>query len=341
MSSNHKTRLRRILEETLKVAIGLGLLGMLWHQGLIDPRVIGRSIQNHPVGMALAILVQGAMFLMLATRWKVVALPSKISIPLELSTRLTLTSQFFSTCLPGNGAGDLVKGWIFSKTGTDFGIVLGTMVLDRVVGMTGLFLSWSVFLILAIATHPSSTGLLVPFLVVAVLTTASLLVLLAFSRKIDRWLEHRPLPEGVRARKVYQFVGQTVKPVSRGATAPKAIALALGFSLAIQFSYVLTVWLSGQILSTPIGIVAAGAVLPLVSLVNAIPISPGGVGIGETVGATAMHEFGLQQNAGAQVVLVARFASIFWSVVGALCYLTLRANRIVPSSAIEGRQKLS
>ena len=318
------SHLRRALLEAAKIGLGVGLLGFLWHKGLIDPVQLVRSVGRHPAWMALAIGCQATLFLAQAARWKLVVETNRIGLPLGLSARLTLLSHFFSTCLPGNGAGDLVKGWIFARRGSDFGTVLGTMVLDRLMGLSGLFVAWSGFLIAAQYLHPAARGLLLPFLAVALATAGGLLSVVVFAHRLDAWLGRLAPPSSALFAKLLHLGRRIVGPVAKGATSKTMLAKALLLSLATQIAFLLTALVAGKILSIPVDLVSAGAVLPLVSLANALPLSPGGLGVGETVASTALGEFDMAPDAGAQIMLVVRMASVFWALVGGLCYLTLR-----------------
>jgi len=318
---------RRWSAEAAKIAVGICLLAFLWHKGLIDPVQLGKALAQQPWWMLAAIGSQCLLFLGLSMRWKLVLASNLIPISNHLVTRLTLVSHFFSTCLPGNGAGDLVKGWIFSKRGTEFGVVVGTMALDRILGMAGLFLTWSVYLVAALLTKPESRALLLPFAGIAIAVGIGLLGLVAFSRKIDKFLHSLKDPEPGLSHKTLHFLRKSVGPIAKGSGSVSTVAWALAVSFFIQTTYIATAWLAGKVLSIPVGMLAAGAVLPLVSLVNAIPLSPGGVGLGESAGAAAMREFGMAPDAGAQIVLVVRIASVFWAMVGMLCYLTLRPKQ--------------
>lgn len=327
------SRLRRWGLEVLKIGIGAALLWMLWSRGLIDPVRIGSSMREHPWWTGLGVALHGAMFLLLALRWKLVLRANHLVATTWLAHRLTLVSHFFSSCLPGNGAGDLVKGWLFSrKVSSEFGRVLGTMVLDRILGMAGLFLTWSAYLLLAIAARPGSWRLFLPFFVIALAAAALLLSLVWFSRRLDAFLAARPEPASDLARRALSFARRTVGPVAKGSASRPTMAAGLFLSVCIQNCYIVTAWGAGFVLSIPVDLLAAGAVLPLVSLVNAIPVSPGGVGIGEAVGAAALREFGLPSDAGAQVVLIVRIASVTWALAGGAVYAFLRTGAVQRSS---------
>lgn len=325
-------KVRRWTLEAAKIAIGIGLLAFLWRKGLIDPIRLGQALRDHPWWLLAAIALQGALFLMLAVRWKLVLAANRLPITTRSAARLTLLSHFFSTCLPGNGAGDLVKGWIFSRRGTDYGTVLGTMALDRIIGIASMFLVWSGYLVVAMAREPASRALLAPFAVVAMACGGGLLAVVAFSRRLDRFLSGFEAPANKWAARILESLKVFVSPIARGSASLATMAGALSISFAIQTSQSATAWVAGQILSIPVGMVAAGAVLPLVALANSIPLSPGGVGLGEAAGAAAMRQFGVPDDAGAQVVLVVRITSVFWALAGAFFYLALRPAEKEPSA---------
>lgn len=324
-------KVRRWTLEAAKIAIGFGLLAFLWRKGLIDPVRLGQALRDHPWWLLAAIGLQGALFAMLALRWKLVLTANRIPITTRLATRLTLLSHFFSTCLPGNGAGDLVKGWIFSRRGTDYGTVLGTMALDRIIGIASMFLVWSGYLVAAMAREPVSRPLLAPFAVAAAACGGGLLAVVAFSRPLHRALSRFETPRNRWAAAILDRLKVFVSPIAQGSASLATMCGALSLSFAIQTSQSATAWVAGQILSIPVGMIAAGAVLPLVALANSVPLSPGGVGLGEAAGAAAMRQFGVPDDAGAQVVLVVRITSVFWALAGLACYLSLRPAEKEPS----------
>jgi uncharacterized membrane protein YbhN (UPF0104 family) len=63
-----------------------------------------------------------------------------------------------------------------------------------------------------------------------------------------------------------------------------------------------------------VGAQKAALVFPLVVVANALPLTPGGLGVGETVGSQLFKWIGLAD--GALVVLVVRFISVALSLPG-------------------------
>ena len=62
--------------------------------------------------------------------------------------------------------------------------------------------------------------------------------------------------------------------------------------------------------------------VPLIVVANSLPISPGGLGVGEAVGSQLFAEFGLPN--GALIVLIVRLGVACFSIPGALTLLGRR-----------------
>lgn len=319
---NGSSPLRRRLFALLKVALGLGLLGLLHHQGLLDPRRILAAVRDQPLWVGLAVLLHGALFSLLGVRWWLVATRGGVPLRMETSQRLTFVSHFFSTCLPGNGAGDLVKGVILSRTGLRFPDVLGTMAFDRVSGMAGLFLNWSLCMVALAWLEPAVRALLLPFLpfslVAAALLVGSLVAtsrLASLARRASERFASRPFPSRVAG-----VVVATLERMEHCARDRTTVAASLGISMVVQAIFVLLSLCAARSLSMRLGFLDAGAVLPLAALANAIPLSPGGLGVGESVASVAMARLGHPREAGAELMIVVRIAVVVWAFVGGLVY---------------------
>ena len=313
---------RRHLLAVLKVGLGLGLLALLHHQGLLDPRRILAALREEPLWVGLAVVLHGLLFALLGVRWWLVANRGGIALRMETSQRLTFVSHFFSTCLPGNGAGDLVKGVILSRTGLRFSDVLGTMAFDRVSGMAGLFLNWSLCLGALIWVEPSVRPLLLPVLPVALLAVTLLVgslvataPLAGIARSLGRRLPDRKVLTGLVAAAI-----GTLERMERCARDRRTVAGSLGISMAIQALFVVLALCAARSLSLELGFLEAGAVLPLAALANALPLSPGGLGVGESVASVALARLGHPPQAGAELMIVVRVAVVVWAIVGGLVY---------------------
>jgi uncharacterized protein (TIRG00374 family) len=306
----------------LKIALGMGLLWLLHRQGLLDPARILSALRNQPLWVGLAVTLHGALFSMLGVRWWLVATRGGIPLRMATSQRLTFVSHFFSTCLPENGAGDLVKGVILSRMGPRFPDVLGTMAFDRVSGMAGLFLNWSLCMAALAWQEPQVRPLLLPILPFSI-AAATLLVgslaatsrLTSLARNVSGRLSGRPLPKRIASASVTML-----ERMERCAGDPSTVVASLGISMAIQALFVVLALCAARSLSLQIGFLDAGAVLPMAALANSLPLSPGGLGVGESVASVAMSRLGHPPEAGAELMIVVRIAVVVWALFGGLVY---------------------
>lgn len=306
----------------LKIALGAGLLWLLHDKGLLDPSRIAGALADHPLWVACAVGLHGLIFVGIGMRWRFVAKAGRIAIPASSAQKLTFISHFFSTCLPGNGAGDLVKGVLLSRNGIPFSDVLGTMAVDRVAGMAGLFLAWSACLGAAAALHPQARPLLLatlPFsLGIAALLLASLYATAPLAGLANRIVSR--LPQRGLLGRVAAESRTTLERMAHCTAHPGTTTAAVTFSIGIQLLLFLVAQCAARSLSIPLGLFEAGAVLPLASLANALPLSPGGIGVGETAASLAFSQLGLPANSGAELMLVVRVALVAWAVLGGCVY---------------------
>lgn len=314
--------LRRRLLAVLKIALGFGLLALLHHQGILDPLRILSAVRQEPLWVGLVVLLHGLLFVLLGVRWWLVANRGGIALGMETSQRLTFVSHFFSTCLPGNGAGDLVKGVILSRTGLRFSDVLGTMAFDRVSGMAGLFLNWSLCLGALSWWEPAVRPLLLPVLPFSLLAAAMLVGSLVATAPLARLASTGAARISGRAflTRLANAAVAMLERMERCARDRRTVAGSLAISMGIQAVFVTLALSAARSLSLELDFLDVGAVLPLAALANALPLSPGGLGVGETVASVALARLGHSPQAGAELMIVVRVAVVVWAIVGGLVY---------------------
>jgi uncharacterized membrane protein YbhN (UPF0104 family) len=102
---------------------------------------------------------------------------------------------------------------------------------------------------------------------------------------------------------------------------------ALGLSLVIQGCFLAAALCAASSLGSSLGFLEAGAVLPLASLANALPLSPGGIGVGESAASLAMAQLGHPPSAGSELMLVLRLVTVLWAIFGGILYATTSFSR--------------
>lgn len=316
--------LRRHFSTALKILLGVSLLWLLHEKGMLDFERIGRALYTHPWWVSSVVLLHGLAFVGIGIRWRFVASAGHIRISGGTAQKLTFVSHFFSTCLPGNGAGDLIKGVILSRSGTPFSDILGTMAIDRVIGISALFLSWDACMVALSFLHPEVRPILLMLLALTLPVTALLLASLyataRFSRIVVRITDRLPR-RGLLGRIAIE-AAITLSRMTRCTSRTTVVTKAIGLSLLVQFTLLLVAVCAARSLSIPLGILEAGVIVPLAAIANSLPLSPGGLGVGESAASVASVQLGLPDNAGAELILVVRMALVCWAVVGGILYAT-------------------
>lgn len=244
-------------------------------------------------------------------------------LPFRASLTLVVISVFFSLCIPGGTGGDLVKLYYLARENPSRSIEIATViVVDRAVGLFSMLLLVTALALVhlrllleggpvAVLAIAAFSGLLLVILLAALSWSSSIRAVPLYRWLTTRAPLHRVLARGLDA--LHEF-----------RTHRDAVFRAVGLStlgqlaLAIAFAAAGTVLVPGcPILLTPF--------LSLLGLVaNWVPLTPGGLGIGEAAFAGLFRLLGF---AGGEKLLFAwRVGMLPLAILGALLYI-LRFRR--------------
>jgi len=307
--------------------IGVGLLAYLGLSGSINwSALLGLAAAWKITLVAIVLMLLDVC----VTAWRVCVLLNARHLHLSLlsSLRLTLMGNFFNVCLPGATGGDVMKIYYAAEGNNGRRTEVATIILlDRAVGMFALL----VFPLLAAPLFPQllgSSDILRGLLWIAALTTVSMLagmlICSAKSVRNSRFLSaaFRKLPFGNYAERVFDTVHAYRK-------APSALVAAVGISLlahalAVGITLLIALAINRAEFSWQMSVL-----VPLGFLANTLPLTPGGIGVGEAAFNSLFAEAGLR--GGAEILLGWRVLMILTSSVGFIFYLQGR-KRFVHAS---------
>jgi glycosyltransferase 2 family protein len=294
----------------IKLVIGIAGLIVLERIGFIDLNTLIGAAQR-PLLLAVAFLCLLATVPLAAWRWSI------LLNGLNFKLKTTFISMFAHTFLPGAYGGDFVRLAVaYRATGSGLNRLAFSIFLDRLTGLAALLvLGLAVLPVLPVDYADRFTWVL--GVALAVGFSAVSIALLAGDR-LERLLRRLPKPVGpMAAHVVSELVGALRAYASRPAVVGRALILSL-----VQYVFVLgSLVVLGDAMRLE-GLSLAGYVVAGVwSLVaNALPITPGGLGVGEAVFAkiaTELATSSLSQSFGS-VFLAMRVLSIVISVIGIL-----------------------
>lgn len=314
------------------------LLALLAHFGQINLAVFAKAI-GHPALLGFAAFLILITIPIAALRWWLLLRALKYSMGVRWALRTIFISQFMNTFLPGAYGGDIVRvalGYRAAKSGLSR--LTLSVVVDRVSGLVGLLLLALIVLPMLPtqaredAVLPLTLAVCTVIIGVAVVVTNGnrLAVLIARVPKIGCKIAHF-INEVLVAIKIYM-----------GHTSVLAMAILLS---VVQFALVLVALaVIGSAMNfdalSPVGYAVAGV---WSVIANAIPLTPGGIGIGEAAFAhvAVMLESAPSGASYATVFLAMRVLVVLASAVGLIPYLPnrmeLRRDVATVEKTIESR----
>lgn len=277
-------------------------------QGLID----------RPLGVAAFVLQTflGAAVEAQRLRWMLGTADS--APPFRFLYRLVSIATLFNIAVPGGTGGDLMK--VYYLTGRRPGRLPELsvlLVLDRVIGLVSLLLialAMALFLLLDGSVRVSAVGLAgVPLLLLGAVAGGLGIASLPAPRRI--------LLSSIPARwpRLARAVDRAFSTFELVRKCPGVVARALGLSLIGQAIMASAFAVAGQVFMPGASPVLVASLALIALLANAIPITPGGIGVGEAAFAALFLRWGLP--GGAQLLLCWRIGQLPLAAIGAWNYM--------------------
>ncbi len=277
------------------------------------------------VGMLIGVLLGLAVLVVLtAFRWMLLLRGLALPVPFTRCMRLTFIGGFFNLAVPGATGGDLVKAWYAHKEaksrypdlkGVGTKAVLSVFV-DRFVGLFGLVV-FAACVLLVTARGPAYE---VPRIVVlSILALGVAAGIVVISRRIRRALGLAWLVRKLPFQNLMEEL-RTAASLYRGRV-PTLLA-AMGISLFNHATNATACYFLAQALGIEgISLGAAMALVPLANLLSAIPLLPGGWGVGELAFAYFFGQIGVPATEAVGLSVVFRLAVLGVNLPGGLLWI--------------------
>lgn len=320
-------RWRSIGFGALRLGIGVALLALLANTGVLDFRELGGLFREWPFTL-LAILVTAIA--VSATAWRLCILlrPRGFALSLGASLKLTFIGTFFNIAMPGSSGGDLVRIY-YAARGNEGrrAEIVAILLMDRSIGLVAL-------LLYPVLLAPLYLPLLADneLLRNVVLTAGGSVGMLALAA----WLllareTGKPLIAKLLARipggSIIRRMAGTLRSY-RSDRRPlwRALFVSLGAHALGMTAFVLL----ARAVVSPTFEWFLFVIVPVGMVVNTIPLTPGGLGVGEAAFAVLFGMAGLQ--GGPEVLLSWRLVSILIGMAGLVFYLQGRSQFVTAAA---------
>jgi len=299
-----------VLKILLRIGIGVGLLAFLiWWNWENIARLQGQRIRW---GFLLAaLLISLAATLLTFLRWHLLVVAQSLPFRVRDCLRIGFVGFLFSQVIPGSVSGDLVKVWMLAREQERRTVAVATVVLDRIVGLyalalvTGLaaLVSWP-----ALRQVPALRDLVMWVVVVVAAGTAGFVALFAPFLVRGKWIESlaRIRFAGGLIRELFGAIAvyQGKWPVILTSILISVLGH-VGFASSL---YCVAAALQGPLWPARVHYVVA----PLGLMINAVPTSPGGLGVGEAAMQFLFNAVG--EDGGKAFLMMLGFRATFWVI---------------------------
>lgn len=311
---NYESPARHWIIQALKLVVGALLIGWLTTSGRLDfsPLLQESLSPLHLLGVPLVAL----SFVPQAVRWRWLLRIQNINVGFRRVLSWVWIGEFFALTLPGTVGGELARGFYVVRNTERARLgALSTVLLDRVLGLFGaLFLGALSFAVLLLGDDPPDASLTV----VGATVTLLLLAMSGFSLGVAC----RPT-RALMLHFVPKRFSDSVDTLLSGYLAQKwLLARCFALSLVAHLLLMLAFMVAGRMLETSLQWHHVLLVVPLVLIAIVLPISPGGIGVGETAASVLFAQFGAPN--GAAIMLLVRVWLVLLQLCGGLVYLLYR-----------------
>ncbi len=279
------------------IRIGLGVFAIYFfiHTGALKPHLLARAITRHPWWYAAAFCLYGPILEGLSfLRWFWLLREAKVEVSAGFVLKLHMIGLFFNGVLPGGNGGDIIKGFYLlrGRDKAEGAAALGTIVIDRFAGLLGLLWLGAVTNILNHHLWEVSRMLstqIVTFLGVSL--ASAIFVSIYLSPWKPAWLHRAALEPGAHPRG--SFLKGFLASLVALRDAPLVFWSVIGISMLVHLCLVGVYALCAQALEISLPFKLHAFIVPTLTLLNGIPISPAGLGVGEAGGALLYHAVGV------------------------------------------------
>jgi uncharacterized protein (TIRG00374 family) len=310
--------LTRTIVALLRLALAAVILTYLYRSGVINLRPLAKLLPAWPITIAaVAILLLDVFLMAIRTSWMV--RPVGLHLAVKKSFQLNLVASFFTNVVPGAAGGDIARLYYTGKGNRGNRVEVATVVLlDRGMGLFSM-------LMLPLVFAPFFSGMLQQLpvlrnlLLLDALAAASILIpfLLCVYNGPIRGLLSRIF---LRWNRWGNVAGRLLASIGAFKGHRDALLRSLGIAMVANLSVIAVMALAFVALNPAWLSMKMILVVPMGEIANCLPLTPGGLGVGEAAFHSLFEMSGLQ--GGVEALLCWRIWRALVGLIGLGVYLS-------------------
>lgn len=307
--------MKRIIFISIKVFISLFLLWFLAHTSKLNFNLLP-SMLTSPGLLLITLFLYLIVISISSWRWHLLNKAQSIQLTYPHTLLPTYLGVAFNNLLPGGVGGDFFRFYFLNKKlPTKKSAVMLSILLDRLTGLTGIFIT--VCLIAVFYLHFKTSTLPFYFMAFCIVFCLSIILfyfILSFLKKkisITHWFRTR-----FSHKKWAGFILSFLDALYIYRSSKKIIMQCLVLSVVIQIFIAITCMLIAKMMHfPPLSFSDYVLAIALTQIINLIPIAPGGFGVGEIAFANILSLL--------NPTIHATYATIFlaYRIIGIIIYL--------------------
>jgi uncharacterized membrane protein YbhN (UPF0104 family) len=298
----------------LRIPLSLAMLAYLLY--LVDPAEALAVLANANPWLVAAVAAMAVVDRMLAAfRWYMLLEGKHVHVGFWPVVRLTFVSNFIGSFLPAGVGIEAVRIYGLSRRTADLALALSSVIVERVLALGALVLLVVLGLLISDAGFPAWISRLA-WVALALLALGSLALMIGPTRRLSLLLLPGPLLAPVRAKllELYQRLDEY-------RAQPLMLLGAIVMALVFQVFRVATYVVAGAAIGIDASFHTYMVVVPIVSLVMMVPISFGGLGVGEAAFIALLGLVGIPADQSFTLSIMVLVLSLVGTLPGGWFYL--------------------
>jgi uncharacterized protein (TIRG00374 family) len=329
MRSSAASHLRRHILSLIKFVLVGAIIYWLFTSGKLDlTKVIEFFADPIVVSWAVLNFVVAAVLLG-AFRWYCLLRATGSNLGYWKVLHIHWIGFFFNIVMPGAVGGDLVKAIYVIRNGQKISKtkVMMTVLLDRILGMAGLFLLGAVMVAIDLRQAMELPELRPLLLMLLGLIGGVLLLFIFVLVPAPKWITSNRFFRSITESKILSPLVHLVEALRHYRHSPAALFGGVGVSMLVQLMALTYCWYITQQLSPEnTDFTRFSTIFPIGVLVTAVPLAPGGIGVGHIAFERLFTMAHLQR--GADMFNIYLLGNLCLSMSGIIPYLFYRRESI-------------
>lgn len=282
---------------------------------LVDIGLVRLVREANPLYLLIALLLLPVSYLITSRRWHMLLEALDIHMGQGRAFVLNMVGSFYNSFMPGSTGGDLIKAYYASKNTTHKARAVMSVIIDRVVGLVALILLGGVM---------AAVQWQIPTCRRVALVSGGLILLTV----AGLWVFYHPelrrasgLEWLLKKMPMQRHVHKAVEAMEMYGRKPGIVLAALVMTFPVHMTTIISATFAGKAFGLTLTPLYYWAIVPVITLVGAIPISPQGAGVMEAMAVELTHRQGVAVSQAFALVMAIRFCQIFWNLVAAVFVL--------------------